>query len=208
MNAIWKKPCGIIVWFAALACGGSSDTDAGTDVAEAADDGDGAVDVWRWTHRCPDVGGGGPGRCVVVDRGALGACGSRLGFVFDGRFCREVEGCPGDVPSENVFEDELACVRACAEEGWCAIQGPPPDLVCPGMECHDILFCIRPGAPEGTDRVSEYATCHPIDGWECRSSGVGCTAVPTWDLPADLLIDLCTMSLLSEVEQSRCNIYL
>ena len=95
--------------------------------------------------------------CVVVEDVDFGDCGLTLGYVFDGRRCVEVTGCPCEGEScSTFFSDAIACASTCERAGYCQrdvlSKYLAPASTCEGVSCYDTMaICIASQAnPEET----------------------------------------------------------
>lgn len=156
----------------------------------------------------PDAG------CPVVDPNSFGACELSGWSGFDGKACVGLNGClPAGPPfPPGVFGTQTDCAFACGMAGKCDESklgiGFQPGMPIEGTSCDDIAILLSP------DDAVLQAICAMLGPISCEPQPDGKVRCK-WSgyhfdhfLSADGAGRVCALSLIGQVEQIACWVYL
>ncbi len=171
--------------------------------------------------------GAGSGSCPMQRPASFGDCNQPLGFVFDGRRCVAVRGCPCTDDNCPAFETLEDCAKSCVADGWyqpenMPVTGPGQTASCPGAFCSgQVAFCST-AASDPTAQLDalmpafdihcviqeEAGVCdlaHAPPRGDCAPTDWCCTLRKNNNaLSESEYRQLCRMSLLPDVKPGGC----
>jgi hypothetical protein len=153
----------------------------------------------------PDTGAG--GGCANVGRVDYGDCEMEIGWGFDGERCRSFSGCGCQPNCDRFFDDPLSCAASCVAAGGCNLSVMRHDLFL-GQMCDTVYVCVDPASVAGIDGIFNGVSCPGDGGWSCTGSATCDTDYGSYYITEQHWQEICALSLLPEVLELVCMVWL